>query len=418
MINYKKKACKILSVGLCLPFLIQGSSMAQARYSDPYSRCAIVSDMDTNRIVYEKNADQVSPMASLTKMMTLLLTFDAISQKKVSYEDVVTILPSDVNRLGTNMKLNTGDQIHLEELMKGMMIISANDAALAISHHVGSSYSNFVDSMNKKAQEIGMNNTKFYNPNGLPTSILVDGKYIGVENHTNARDVLTLAKYLYAKYPHQLTAITNMSTYVNQKKAINEKNTNPLLPLIANVDGLKTGFTGGAGYCLAYSMKIDKDNGNDSTNRLIGISLGSTSKENRKLAAFNTLDYINKHYKTKYIARKNEIIDRASINGIPFVKFDLVANRDLYLIKKDSERLNKTIRYRQVNIFKNPDQALGHLVYTDANGKEVASFDISSRKYLSKMNFFEKTLVSFCAIWGKFTSPFIDKDKSSPGYTF
>lgn len=408
MISYRKKACKILAIGLCLPLLMQARAGAETRFSDPYSRSAIVSDMDTNRIVYEKNASQVAPMASLTKMMTLLLTFDAIAQKKVDYKDIVTILPSDVNRVGTNIKLNAGDQISLEELMKGMMIVSANDAALAISHHVGTTYGQFVENMNNKAKEIGMENTVFYNPNGLPTSVNVGGNVVGVENKTTARDVLVLSKYLYSTYGNQLTAITNMSSYVNPGKAINEENTNPLLPLIANVDGLKTGFTGAAGYCLAYSMKIDKGNGNDSPNRLVGVSLGASSKENRKLASYNTLVYISSHYKTKYLYKKNQVIDRPALNGIPFAKVNLVSNKDLYLIQKDSEKLKKTIKYNSVDILADGDQPLANLIYTDDKGNQVASFDISTSKPLSKMNFFEKFLVSLCTIIGTIFDQVLD----------
>ena len=408
MISYRKKACKILAIGLCLPLLMQARAGAETRFSDPYSRSAIVSDMDTNRIVYEKNASQVVPMASLTKMMTLLLTFDAMAQKKVDYKDIVTILPSDVNRVGTNIKLNAGDQISLEELMKGMMIVSANDAALAISHHVGTTYDQFVENMNNKAKEIGMKNTVFYNPNGLPTSVNVGGNVVGVENKTTARDVLVLSKYLYSTYGNQLTAITNMSSYVNPVKAINEENTNPLLPLIANVDGLKTGFTGAAGYCLAYSMKIDKGNGNDSSNRLVGVSLGASSKENRKLASYNTLVYISSHYKTKYLYKKNQVIDRPALNGIPFAKVNLVSNKDLYLIQKDSEKLKKTIKYNSVDILADGDQPLANLIYTDDKGNQVASFDISTSKPLSKMNFFEKFLVSLCAIIGTIFDQVLD----------
>lgn len=408
MISYRKKACKILAIGLCLPLLMQARAGAETRFSDPYSRSAIVSDMDTNRIVYEKNASQVVPMASLTKMMTLLLTFDAIAQKKVDYKDIVTILPSDVNRVGTNIKLNAGDQISLEELMKGMMIVSANDAALAISHHVGTTYGQFVENMNNKAKEIGMENTVFYNPNGLPTSVNIGGNVVGVENKTTARDVLVLSKYLYSTYGNQLTAITNMSSYVNPSKAINEENTNPLLPLIANVDGLKTGFTGAAGYCLAYSMKTDKGNGNDSSNRLVGVSLGASSKENRKLASYNTLVYISSHYKTKYLYKKNQVIDRPALNGIPFAKVNLVSNKDLYLIQKDSEKLKKTIKYNSVDILADGDQPLANLIYTDDKGNQVASFDISTSKPLSKMNFFEKFLVSLCTIIGTIFDQVLD----------
>lgn len=408
MISYRKKACKILAIGLCLPLLMQARAGAETRFSDPYSRSAIVSDMDTNRIVYEKNASQVVPMASLTKMMTLLLTFDAIAQKKVDYKDIVTILPSDVNRVGTNIKLNAGDQISLEELMKGMMIVSANDAALAISHHVGTTYGQFVENMNNKAKEIGMKNTVFYNPNGLPTSVNVGGNVVGVENKTTARDVLVLSKYLYSTYGNQLTAITNMSSYVNPGKSINEENTNPLLPLIANVDGLKTGFTGAAGYCLAYSMKTDKGNGNDSSNRLVGVSLGASSKENRKLASYNTLVYISSHYKTKYLYKKNQVIDRPALNGIPFAKVNLVSNKDLYLIQKDSEKLKKTIKYNSVDILADGDQPLANLIYTDDKGNQVASFDISTSKPLSKMNFFEKFLISLCTIIGTIFDQVLD----------
>lgn len=408
MISYRKKACKILAIGLCLPLLMQARAGAETRFSDPYSRSAIVSDMDTNRIVYEKNASQVVPMASLTKMMTLLLTFDAIAQKKVDYKDIVTILPSDVNRVGTNIKLNAGDQISLEELMKGMMIVSANDAALAISHHVGTTYGQFVENMNNKAKEIGMENTVFYNPNGLPTSVNIGGNVVGVENKTTARDILVLSKYLYSTYGNQLTAITNMSSYVNPSKAINEENTNPLLPLIANVDGLKTGFTGAAGYCLAYSMKTDKGNGNDSSNRLVGVSLGASSKENRKLASYNTLVYISSHYKTKYLYKKNQVIDRPALNGIPFAKVNLVSNKDLYLIQKDSEKLKKTIKYNSVDILADGDQPLANLIYTDDKGNQVASFDISTSKPLSKMNFFEKFLVSLCTIIGTIFDQVLD----------
>ena len=387
---------------------MQARAGAETRFSDPYSRSAIVSDMDTNRIVYEKNASQVVPMASLTKMMTLLLTFDAIAQKKVDYKDIVTILPSDVNRVGTNIKLNAGDQISLEELMKGMMIVSANDAALAISHHVGTTYGQFVENMNNKAKEIGMENTVFYNPNGLPTSVNIGGNVVGVENKTTARDVLVLSKYLYSTYGNQLTAITNMSSYVNPSEAINEENTNPLLPLIANVDGLKTGFTGAAGYCLAYSMKTDKGNGNDSSNRLVGVSLGASSKENRKLASYNTLVYISSHYKTKYLYKKNQVIDRPALNGIPFAKVNLVSNKDLYLIQKDSEKLKKTIKYNSVDILADGDQPLANLIYTDDKGNQVASFDISTSKPLSKMNFFEKFLVSLCTIIGTIFDQVLD----------
>lgn len=110
-------------------------------------------------------------------------------------------------------------------------------------------------------------------------------------------------------------------------------------------------------------------------------------------------------------------MDKAKINGIPFVKFDLVPSKDLYLIQKDTEKLNKTIKYNRVDILKNPDQPLANLVYSDSQGNEVASFDISTKRPLSKMHFLEKCLVSGCAIVGIFTK-YITNNADGPQYTF
>ena len=159
---------KFVSISLSLLIGLSPRSMAYTRFSDRNSRHAIVVDTKSDRIVYEKDSLTPTAMASLSKMMTLLITFDDLKARKVSMHDQVKILASDVNRDGTNMKLNEGDIVGLDVLLDSMMIISANDSALAIARHVGGDYKTFVKRMNDKASEIGMTKTVFYNPNGLP----------------------------------------------------------------------------------------------------------------------------------------------------------------------------------------------------------------------------------------------------------
>ncbi|MEG0250544.1 MAG: D-alanyl-D-alanine carboxypeptidase family protein [Peptostreptococcus sp.] len=372
IIKFIKKVIAIgLSVVMLLPNVAFGASQ---RFSDGFSKSSIISDFDTGRVIYEKNPDEKSAMASMSKIMTLLLTFDAIKDKKVSPDDVITIKASDVNREGTNIKLEEGEKITLKNLMDGMMIVSANDAALAIAGHVGGSYKNFNDMMNKKAKDIGMKNTTFYNPNGLPYKINPDGS--SVENTTTARDVLTLSRWMYTHYPEELTQITDQEKLVDTKKHIDEKSTNPLLPLIKNVDGLKTGFTSKAGYCLAYSMKVDKGNGNDAANRLLGVTMGAGTEKDREKSAYNSLIFINQYYKTKILYAKDKEITTAKINNSDALSTKVFAKEDVKTLKRVDENFKESIKYKKISIKDAKKKPIGELTVTDKYDNIVTKSDI------------------------------------------
>lgn len=394
----KMVIASVISLMLACQFAM--ASYAEAtRYNDSFSRSAIISDIDTGRIIYEKNADNVQSMASISKVMTLLIAFDAIDSKKASEDDVVTIVQSDVNRYGTHMELVAGDKVTLRELMEGMMLISANDAALAIARHIGGSYENFAKLMNKKAVELGMTNTKFYNPNGLPEQINYDGSIMSVENKTTARDVLKLSFWIYKKYPNKLIKITNKSYFTGVAKKINKENTNPLIPLISNVDGLKTGFTDSAGYCLAYSMTTDKGNGNDSKNRLVGVSLGAPSKDARKSTTFNALTYIAKHYKTKILYSENSKISNTNIAGLSIFDIDVSSRNEIKVMKKDTEKIKQSIRYNTVKLMDNNDSPIGKIVIKDKYDNIISENNIYTEKPLEKLPYFDKLKISFSAIY-------------------
>lgn len=391
---------KVGLIGMSMVLLLPSSSFAATnRFSDAYSRSSIVSEFDTGRIVYEKNADIKTSMASLSKMMTLLLTFDAIKQKKVSQNDLVEIIQSDVNRMGTHMNLLAGDKIPLRDLIDGMMIISANDATLAVARHVGGDYKTFVKNMNDKAKYIGMNNTVFYNPNGLPEEVSYEGKQYITENKTTARDVLKLATWLYEYYPNELIRITDKLRYVNSNKGINSENTNPLLAIVDDVDGLKTGFTDSAGYCLAYSMKINRGDGNEASGRLLGVSMGTTSKENRKIASYNTLNFISRNYKIRLLTRKDAKVISTKINGVGLLKTDLVAKKDLKVMKRVDEKLDYSIDYNMINIMKESNKPLAYHVVKDINGNVISKTELYSQKPFSEMSFLKRMMISMTSMF-------------------
>lgn len=408
---FSKVTIKFMSISLALLVGISPKVMAEDRFSDTISKHAIVMDMESNRVVYEKDSMTPTAMASLSKMMTLLLTFDALKDRRVSMNDQVKIVASDVNRDGTNMKLENGDVFGLDVLLDSMMIISANDSALAIARIVGKDYNNFTKMMNDKAQEIGMTSTVFYNPNGLPMYGEKDGKKFTYENTTCARDVMVLSKFLYDNYEKELTKITSKKRFVNAKKQINEENTNPILALVREADGLKTGFTDRAGYCLAYSSKVQRGNGNDLPNRLVGVTMGAQTKEARRDIAYKTLEFIKQKYKTKKLYTKSQVLANKDINGFMGVK--LAPRDDSSIIKRQGEEFKQKIVYKRVNIISDFDKPVAQMQMIDSWGNVATSIDLYPKTIFKDVDFLDRAYYSAIALIGDIIG---NTDSDEPKY--
>ena len=180
---------------------------------DRYSKGSILIDQLTNRTLYEKNPDKKMPLASLSKMMTFLIAIEAIKSGKVNENDLIEIDEEVARVKGSSYKLKEGEKVPLIELMNGLMIVSGNDAAIAIAKHIGGSVENFVAIMNKRTKELGMKNTIFVNPNGLPIYSLKNPKKPPVENISTPRDISILAKYMFDNYEKEVTSITDKEVY-------------------------------------------------------------------------------------------------------------------------------------------------------------------------------------------------------------
>lgn len=345
---------------------------------DKFSKSSILIDQDTNRVLFEKEADEKRPLASLSKMMTFLLAIEAIENKEVKASDIITIDKSIASVRGSSYHLKEGEKVPLIELMKGLMIVSGNDAAIAISRHISKDEKEFVKRMNIKAKEIGMTNTNFVNPHGLPIYDLSQPKNPPRENISTARDIAKLGKYMFDNYEKQVVAITDMSTYSYSERGFTKNNTNALLGIIPNVDGIKTGYTGNAGYCLAFSMKVDKDNLNEKEHRIIGVVLGANHKDKRLSASLSILKFGKENFITKKIMTKNQLIGKKYIKGIPELEVKLKADKELYIIIGKEEKLNSQITFKEVRYPIKSGDVLGVIKYYTETGEILGSVDIVS----------------------------------------
>lgn len=273
-----KKRVAALILGLffilnALPCAALDINPATDRDFDVPCQAAILIDEDSGTVLYEKNADESRPIASITKIMTLLLTFEALEAGKVSLSDIVPVSEHAYHMGGSQIWLEPGEQLTLDEMLKAICISSANDAAVAVAEFIGGSEPVFVEHMNARAKELGMQSTTFRNACGLDE----DGHL------STARDVAIMSREMLLNHPE----IENYCTVwmdTLRGGATQLVNTNKLLKSYNGITGLKTGTTGKAGVCISASASRDDL-------RLIAVVLGSSSGKERFAAATSLLDY-------------------------------------------------------------------------------------------------------------------------------
>jgi len=262
------KRVSILSAVLLILFLSLNVSAADALRLNVHS--AILMDMRTGRILVAQNANAPIQPASITKVLTLYLADEAIQDGRVQPGDQVKISRKAVRTGGSKMFIEAGSEIPLEELLKGMAVVSANDASVAVAEYIGGDVRRFVARMNRKARQLGMTRSFFKNPNGLPAK----GQF------TTARDMLILASDYLQRFPESLDLHSQQYyTY----RDITQRNRNSLLRYYPNADGLKTGWVRKAGYHIVATAKRGET-------RLIAVVMGAKTSGIRARETERLLD--------------------------------------------------------------------------------------------------------------------------------
>ena len=270
------KRLGIILAALCLAVSILPMP-AQAAPAEVAAKSAILMDLATGTVLYEQNAHEKLPPASVTKVMTMLLVMEAIDQGRIGWEDTVTASDAAAAKGGSQIYLKSGETMSVTDMLKAIAVSSANDAACAMAEHIAGSEEAFVQQMNARAAELGMEDTHFVNCTGL------DDEANAAEHLTSAHDIAVMSRQLLLHHP-EIKKFTTVWMDTLRGGTFGLSNTNKMIRFYSGATGLKTGFTAKAGYCLSASALRDGM-------ELVAVVMGSETSKDRFAACKSLLDY-------------------------------------------------------------------------------------------------------------------------------
>lgn len=362
----KKFLCAAVSFSLmfCLPVYTQ--ALAADEITAP---SAVLIEPQTGKVLFDKNCHEVRACASITKIMTLLLVFEAIDAGKITMTDVVTASAHAASMGGSDIWLEEGETMTVDEMIKATAVASANDAAVALAEHVSGTEDAFVEEMNKRAKELGMNETTFKNCNGLDE----DGHV------TSAYDVALMSRQLTEH--EEIFAYTSIWMDYLRDGATQIVNTNKLLKTYNGITGLKTGTTGQAGSCISATATRDKLS-------LIAVVLGAETGTDRFKDAATLLDYGFANFTTVTPSLTEELQTVTVKDGMQKQVAAAVDLSGSFLIKKGSEQsLESKIEYvQEVQAPVEKGQKIGKITYMQ-DGEQLAAYDITAQDNVEAVSF-------------------------------
>ena len=319
---------KVLIVLICfcfMPFSVLASSSEKVDVTlAPKAKIAILIEASTGKVLYEKNSHEKLAPASMTKIMSMLIIIEHIESGALKWDDMITVSENASSMGGSQILLETGEQMSVEDLFKGVAVGSGNDAVVALAEAVSGSVDAFVELMNKRVKELGLNDTLFQNPHGLDQ-----------ENHySSAYDMVMIGRELVS---HE-KVLEYTSIYEDYLRKGTDRefwlvNTNKLVRFNPIVDGLKTGFTSGAGYCLtASALKNDM--------RLLATVMGEESTTDRSNEVTSLLDYGYASYKVDVLASKDTVIEEKE-HDLAKSKIKFVPVNDVQVLNKKTNKLGE-----------------------------------------------------------------------------
>lgn len=357
---------------ICIFVLLCGVDTVSFAEVNVNVKSAILMEASTGKVLFENNADEQLPIASVTKIMTMLLIMEAADSGKLTMDEQVTVSEHAMSMGGSTMFLETGEQFSVSDMLKGICVASANDGAVAMAEHIAGSESGFVDMMNKRADELGMTNTHFVNTNGLDA----DGHY------SSARDVAIMSREL-IKHEKIFEYTTIWLDSLRGGKT-QLANTNKLIRFYKGANGLKTGSTSKALCCLSATAKRDNM-------QLIAVVLGAPTSKDRFGGASTLLDYGFANYAVERVVEDREVIgevmvrkgERTSINAVANNEFAYLADKGA---RKDIERKIEFAQSLEAPI--EEGEIIGKMDLV-CDGKVIGSVDIAAGENVNRKGFSE-----------------------------
>ncbi len=360
---------KIICFLICACFAFQSAAVFAEGEDDLgiNAKSAVLMEESTGKILYESNPDERAPIASVTKIMTMLLIMEAVDSGKITLDDMVTVSENAMSYGGSTMFLETGERLTVNDMMKGIAVASANDGCVAMAEHLAGSESAFVDKMNARAKELGMENTHFVNTNGLDAD----------DHYSSARDVAIMSRELIShKKIFDYTSIW-MDTLRGGKFQL--ANTNKLIRFYDGANGLKTGSTSKALCCLSASAKR-----NDM--QLIAVVLGAPTSKERFASAKSLLDYGFANYDVNTQVTAGDEVETVSVEkGVETEVKAIAGGTYQTLVKKGGEdNVKKDIIFdEEITAPLEAGQKIGTMRIS-RDGETLAEIDLNTASAVEK----------------------------------
>lgn len=360
---------KVICFFICVCFMMHSVVVFAESNTDLglNAKSAILMEESTGNILYESNPDERLPIASVTKVMTMLLIMEAVDSGKISLDDMVTVSENAMSYGGSTMFLETGEQLTVNDMLKGIAVASANDGCVAMAEHLAGSESAFVDMMNEKAKELGMENTHFMNTNGLDED----------DHYSSARDVAIMSREL---MKHE-TIFNYTSIWMDTLRGgkFQLANTNKLIRFYDGANGLKTGSTSKALCCLSAAAKR-----NDM--QLIAVVLGAPTSAERFASAKSLLDYGFANYAVNTQITAGDEVQKIAVEKGVDKEVDVVAGDSCSTLVKKGQEDNITKEIKIDETITAPIEA-GQKIGTmtiSRDGEVIADIDLNASSAVEK----------------------------------
>lgn len=363
------KKIVFLLILLCIPFRVFAEELI------PNAASGILLEPYSGKIIYSKEMDKEVSVASLTKMVAQIIILEEIEKGKIKWDDVVTVSKNAADMGGSQIYLSDGEKMTVEDLMKGISVASGNDATVAMAEYISGSEEKFVKRMNKKVKDLGLKHTNFVNCTGLDEK----GHY------SSAYDMAIIARELIVNHPEILRFSSIYEDYLREDTPNKFwlVNTNKLISQYEGTDGLKTGHTDDAGYCLSATVKRGDL-------RLIGIVLGENDSKVRNKETIDLLDYGFNNTKLKTLKKKNSIIQKINLDKSNKKTINLILKDNLNVVEEPgtNNKYSYDIKIKEINLPIQKGDVLGSIT-VKLKDKIITTGELISDRDVSKLKLFD-----------------------------